>query len=279
MKKFSQCRALYLGFAAIIACMYVCPAHAEASAQNFPDILKIDGAPIEPLCFAQCGYAQGEFFEIKNCPADGLNAINTKTDENGFIRTEYTYSADTSQTRSFNAYKPIGMLEDDIIIQFLENHGGTGFFSTLAAYTRENDTMTVKEILAAGDRCNGGLASVKTTQGAIKYAVNLTPFDIVALIDKNTTIQPYKDLEASAASCFATAHYENGELINVELTQAIPNENADWVKKYTYQKCYNALHSAYINENLLQLTPDELKTFTQKFTEICINNGQKSQNE
>lgn len=248
--------------------------------ENFPQALTINGKPIEPLCFTQCAEAETLELDITDCSSDDTEVLITKITDKGFVETQYGYKGENGDfsEAGLSGYKPLGMLDDDIILQFYDHYteGGGMKISGLALYKRDGNKIVEKEILTTGDQCNGGLANVAVTDASITYSKNLTPYDIFFLSDENTSVIPYTDIEASNTSCFATANYRDAELINVNLAKEIPNKDPEHEKQYEYQACYNQLHEAYVTAGMTSLTPQELTTFTNKFEEICLNNKENT---
>ena len=86
-------------------------------------------------------------------------------------------------------------------------------------------------------------------------------------------LQPYEDLEASAASCFGVARFEDEKFVGVSLLP-LPPEETTAAPAYKYQQCFNQLYRGLLEKGKKELSVKELKEFTAEFNEVCLHNDQ-----
>jgi len=236
------------------------------------------GKPIDPGCFERLlgPDRDDKPVQLDDCenPSRKIsNDYRTKPDDRGFYGFEYN----RDEGFPFMSYKPVGELKDGtFIVLFTESTGGTGMFDILAAFRRVGDKgLEVTDVIRGGDRCNGGIPDAGMKNGVLTHEIFLTPPDILAVADMHQGIEPYKDLEASAASCYAIAKYEGDTLTGVRLlNDTAPFEDMidpEWLAQYTYQACFNQYYWDYIRQGEpVDMTLDQVKIFAKGFRKTCM---------
>jgi Uncharacterized protein conserved in bacteria, putative lipoprotein len=110
------------------------------------------------------------------------------------------------------SYRPIGRLTNGESVVLVEwSGGGTGQFSEIDSIRSTTDggetTISARNLLGGGDRCNGGIESASMRgESAIDVVVRATPADIVAAGDPGIDVYGY-DLASCAICCAGTIAY------------------------------------------------------------------------
>ena len=255
-------------------CLLSTPAYALDS---LPPELMHNGQPIDPLCFE--AVSADEWLPLGGCVDEGIVMLDTLPEgaqAMGDIGYYYRYREDTSQTSAlpYSFYRYIGQWNGAPVLLTQTSGGGTGKFSALMSIERTGNTIRVLQGFAAGDRCNGGIEDVRLEAGTLYYSQWLVPYDFLQIAEDNPgDLQPYQDLEASAASCVARARYKDGELAGVALESTPDTAEQDlpgWAEKYPYQSCFNNLYRAYLTQGKKELSIQQLKEFTGEFNRLCL---------
>lgn len=213
---------------AFALCTTLALAACKPEAAAAPALL-VNGAPVNPLCFAP--YLMGEepresiSLDPAACAAH-LTADNTDfAPLEGYTGTGF-YFGDDPETRggmrpAFIAYRYLGEVDGRLAIELIGSGGGTGVFSTVFTAVRAGDTLTSIDTYAGGDRCNGGVTQAAVKNGTLHYAYNITPYDFLTLNDDNppSAITPYDDIAACAACCFGEALYEGRSFAGVRIPE------------------------------------------------------------
>lgn len=221
-----------------------------APADNAPALL-VNGEPANPLCFAPYVMREDAMTTISLDPATCAPGM-TATDKDfepiaHYTGTGFYWDSDPDaqgMRAAFVAYRLLGPVGDELAIEVIGSGGGTGIFTTLFTATRQDNTLTITQTYAGGDRCNGGLTDAGVKDGKLTYAINVTPYDFITLgTDKEPEgIRAYDDLDACAACCFAKALYENGEFTGVTLNAEVPQ--VEQPSDRPAQSCFDKIMSA-----------------------------------
>ncbi len=169
------------------------------------------------------------------------------------------------------AYRVLGRFEGAWLVEWEWCGGGSGVFSGLAVLRVEKDRLRVVRRVVSGDRCNGGLARAVLEQGTLRYGVQRTPGELVALrlAGRAAGHDPGRDLESSAMSCTAQVNYRGDALESVDLTQA-PEDAAGWTERFPRQACFNALQREWVREGKAHLDEPALTEFVAAFERRCV---------
>ncbi|MCK6417363.1 MAG: hypothetical protein L6Q57_00265 [Alphaproteobacteria bacterium] len=241
-----------------------------------------NGAPVDVQCvFGLMGALRDPAVQeqvLSSCDSPDLRILEDhrgRPDEHGFlsIKTAYAGSEDEAP-EIYQGYKMLGMTAPGVYaIQTWEYTGGSGNFSAVALLRLADDWLSLVRVLAVGDRCNGGIVEARVAHGAVVYSIFLTPPDILTLAGEGQGIEAYKDLEASAMSCFGTAHYRGDSLVAIELyPDATLDIDSEWTKKYRYQACFNDHVKAVLAMGMPALMNlDQAREFARGFYKACVN--------
>lgn len=263
--------------------------------ESFPRALIFKGKPVDPLCFYQTGENHHtDLVQLQTCGLHrehgrSLREKNTHLTDQGYFGYEFSWDMDSGPAmQGYSYYKPIGQVDSSILVQTINNGGGTGRFTTLSLVQRIGDALQIKE-LSSGDRCNHGLehASIVQSSGgdSIIYGVRITPFDFITLSHQNTNhLKAYDDLDACAACCMGVAVFSrtfkdiNHDKLNyIDLTGVnIPVENSQDISGVKYQNCFNQVLSTFKKNTGNQLSPDDLNHFIKQFNHTCVKKPKTS---
>lgn len=254
--------------ALLLAMTGISAAHADTA--TLPAELMNNGAPVEALCFENV--SADEWLDVNQCVTGDIVKVPAKPEDawaKDLLGYRYRYKQDTSDAQSYSFYQYVGQWNGSPVIVSYGSGGGTGQFTSLMSIERAGAKVRVLQGFAAGDRCNGGISDAKIEGGTLKYGQNMTPIDFLQIADDNPNdVQPYEDLEASAASCFAVARFEDEKLTGVSLLP-LPADASD-TAPYKYQACFNKLYNALLASGKKELSVKELKEFTKNFNEQCV---------
>lgn len=243
----------------------------DAFAADLPPELQNNGAPLEPLCFEEV--SADEWLDVNACVKNQIVKLPARAEDSWAadkIGYQYKYKEDKSDATSYSYYKHIGQWNSLPVVLSYSSGGGSGQFTSLMSIERNVGKMRVLQGFAAGDRCNGGIYDAKISLGTLYYGQNITPIDFLQLAEDNPNdLQPYDDLEASAASCFGVAKFEDEKFVGVTLTSDAADQK-DWTAQYKYQSCFNRLYRELLAKGKKELSVSELKEFTAQFNEECV---------
>jgi len=268
--------------ALLVGCLAAAPAQAQLAQllqqsppTALPNELMDDGQPIEAMCFEDV--SADEWLDIKSCvPAEIVKLPVEPNDQwaAGKAGYSYRYKEDRSDAVSYSYYQYLGQWNGSPVVVSYASGGGTGQFSSLLSIERTGSKIRVLQGFGAGDRCNGGIVDAKINFGTLYYGQNMTPIDFLQIAEDNThDLQPYEDLEASAASCFGVARFEDEKFVGVTLLPQ-PAEDTTAAPAYKYQQCFNKLYRGLLEKGKKELSIKELKEFTGEFNQVCLQDDQ-----
>ena len=234
------------------------------------------GDPVDPRCFL---YGQesgtvalqactGDTVRNKDYPVAGPVEIDA---ERGI---GYTFTCEAEEGQVCDAglsfYKVLGQMDNDFFVKFDNSGGGTGRFSQIRRVRLDNGVLRTEEIIAGGDRCNGGIAKAEMKGNSLSYSQFLTPFDLVELSGGNAQakFEAYDDIQACAVCCVAEANYTNGELQTVTLTQDPAESPKDLDNK---NQCFFTSYGESYKQMGVSLDAIKLRDLGQKFSDRCAS--------
>ncbi len=246
---------------------YVFPAQAEVT---LPPELMFNAAPIDALCFEKI--SADEWVDVSTCVPKEIEKITAAVSEPWMadkIGYSYRYKADKSDAASYSYYQYVGQWNGSPVVVSYGSGGGTGQFTSLTSIERNASKMRVLQGFGGGDRCNGGIVDATISFGTLHYGQNMTPIDFLQIADDNPhDLQPYEDLEASAASCFGVARFDDDKFTGVALAE-MPKPQTGGAT-YKYQECFNRLYRGMLEKGKKELSVSELKEFTGEFNQVCL---------
>lgn len=246
------------------------------------------GNPVHPKCFDSLLSVEDNLDKIViNLDSCSVYDLNKEKVDGNFIKElyfEYNIPQDKDgYTTGYIWYKPIAKSGDTYYINYGENSGGTGQFTSILSMQKVGNKLThIKYVSDMGDRCNGGVGGVPadTLANSFLYNINLTPSDILDYIDPKNSEKAYINLESSAASCFGKLYLRYDLLSNKSSFEYIDidteidlDSNKDWSDNYTHQSCFNQLYGSYVKRGDTKLDNDKLKLFHKEFMDVCVNNS------
>jgi hypothetical protein len=258
----------------------LCVGHMAVAAQTkkLPRAMMYEGHPIAPYCVSKLfkmGLVSEESVDLAKC-LSRTKVVKSDPHNTGDIirRSPTSYAQVLENDAAYYDY--IGELNGVHILRFTRNTGGSGYFSMAVGVRREGDVLAREYVLGGGDRCNGGIGNVAIEGGRVLVDRLSTPADFLWLsgVDPHN-LEAYKDLEASAASCFASARYDGEKLVALipdeeTLKELVaPELDTEWVNKYKYQACFNKFFIEESKKNK-KWTPDQLKSFMETFNTQCV---------
>lgn len=240
----------------------VTPAHAA-------DGFVYQGKPVHPDCIAQLTDISSNKKHPSISLVDCSNSKKSFHIENDYLTTRD--EADAEQ-QEFTSYSVIGQQGNKFLLDTTSWTGGTGIFTSVIWLELNNDKLTVLDLLAGGDRCNGGTRKT----GAWEYAVNDTPYDMLQrAIGTPLPVKAYDDLESSAASCVAQTIFRfNPATAKASFVEMRLNEESqpmdDYVKTIKYQLCFNELYNQLLQDGKTTLNQLQIDAFRNAFKKKCM---------
>ncbi|PJB73042.1 MAG: hypothetical protein CO093_01560 [Alphaproteobacteria bacterium CG_4_9_14_3_um_filter_47_13] len=251
----------------------------QAPAGQDPVKLSINGQIVDPLCFALASAEQEKpSYPVTDCAPDLVRTSKEEDRPMGeqFYGTTYESRSDEA-VRGMAGYRYLGDLNGHKAVWIVENSGGSGVFSTLSLLDYEGDgTLSTYEILASGDRCNGGVADAGIVDGTLSYMRDVTPYDILALTGnpERPVLQTEnaQQLPACAACCYARAHYENGDFTGIQFDLRLPQGFAGktYREDNNAEKCFDDLIKVHIEENKGYLDVLAFESFIKEIETVCL---------
>ena len=264
-------------FYKLLAAFFLLGASAAYGADPvLPKELLQDNKPVSPLCFESI--SADEWQDVTKCgQADIIAQPGLPNDFfNGKIGYQYRFKEDTQagSTMPYSYYEYVGQWNSSPVVASYTSGGGSGNFTSLMSIEREGNKIRVLQGFGGGDRCNGGITDIRIENGALHYGQWVTPIDFLQLADDNPAeLQPYEALEASAASCFGVANYEDGKFVGITLKSTndeTGNDRTGWSEQFTHQICFNKIYRSYLTQNKKDLSIQALKEFTGEFNRLCL---------
>ena len=219
------------------------------------------GAPIHPLgILALVGQDQRDRVDLTSCGDDGGEVSKAGA------TISYRYPDDLAQglmRPPFVEYEVLASHGDRFAVRYLYNGGGTGYFSGIAAVEAREGELALRKWVHGGDRCNGGLAEAEGKGASVVYAAQITPVDLVGLVDEARDDALDEGLESSAASCVATVRFrfdlqrERETLTAIVFGDALEDRQG-WTDRFAKQACFNRVFEPHANKRLTKAQLDEL---------------------
>jgi hypothetical protein len=231
-----------------------------------------ESRPISPDCLS----ALVDLYDLEKPQVELSQCSSSQSTHKVSIASDIVTTEDKSQMdpQPYANYSVIGEDGDKYLLGLGQWTGGSGFFSTILWVQVKDSKLTQLKAVASGDRCNGGAYKA----GPWQYTVNLTSADLIEFAkNKAIKVQPYIDLDASAAGCIAKAYYmfhpETGtsRLMFVKLDEKAVL-SGEWEKQFVTQHCFNTVMSAYISRKETELSANQVAAFAEQYQQQCLKN-------
>ncbi len=235
-----------------------------------PVALSYGGAVVHPACLTATVVENTRRVSLARCRPDDPVAR-----EDGWVTSA---PLDPEDGREFDGYTVLGLAGDEVVVHYMFNGGGTGYFSGIATLAIEDDELVRHEHLLQGDRCNGGVQEAHLEGETVDFTVSITPYDLLGLVEEGRALglEAYVDLEASATSCIGEARFRHslasgvGRFESVMFADGVLVDSPGWTGKYRHQSCFNALVEGYQQRDVRELGPAELRTLVAAFEAKCV---------
>ena len=274
----------------VILCAATCSAGAAALNPNqYPADLMYLGKPVDASCFSTMGHQTDDNkYDLSECSTPNSKLKITYNDyltKKGFYGNDWKgkiENGDDYISEGYDYYKVWPAGDNHYWVLSMENGGGTGIFTTINLYTR-NDFNTVSIIpIDGGDRCNGGidLDTIKLTEHGIQYSAEVTAADFLSIKNGNPHhLQAYDDLAACAICCTAKIFYEVDQKLNLKFLYMDLDKTPKFDELPTqgkYQACFNKLQSSYIAKGKDRLDESQVTKFVEEFNRECVSAAAKT---
>lgn len=181
----------------------------------------------------------------------------------------YTYRLsdmpEDTAVRGWIAWRYLGETNAGYAVETYHHGGGTGQFTSVQTVRREGDQLHLVTSHMGGDRCNGGVAAAAVAGGVVSVAVNVTPFELLALaLGEQDVFHPvYEGITSCAICCVGTVTFVDDDLAWVSLDP--PEEGFADPDVDSAQACLDGL----LRDTWRSLTRSDLEQFGKAFVERC----------
>lgn len=240
-------------------------AHAEEKKLSLEDVVAsyppemlYNGKPIDPKCvYASIEDHKDKGVNLKEGCSEFLGdgfSDEKQTLVIGAKRTGYDFEYEGGESGEFY-YEVVGKIPEGTVLKVNYSTGGSGYFSDLGVYKRDEDILRKVRTLAGGDRCSGGIREAKIDDGRLLYAYEVTPLELYQHYIPDASYRG--DLGSAFTSCGAVIYMRGDVVERVELT-----EGAD------FSECFKEGYMKQIESKKI-LSDSEAKDFIQKFSKMC----------
>ena len=269
----------------------------EDSSAHRPHLYNIHGNPVDPLCFLKdIGTEDETAYATDNCESKDLHVTGASPlDPSRFVSVAYetTFSSPNGKEQftspGFTGYRVHGTIETDEgeyeAVTVVENGGGSGVFTTLMLLETARDdeaqvmTFYQKEIIAAGDRCNGGIKDAKVESGNLTYDINMTMYDLLFFQgepeDPALNADAVAEIPSCAICCYATGRFDRGGLLMVSFEPEDMHPGAD----DGAASCVNDVMEENIQNGRTQFTPEEYAILMGDIEQSCLGRAEESESD
>ncbi|HUO92861.1 MAG TPA: hypothetical protein VMU22_08060 [Rhizomicrobium sp.] len=188
----------------------------------------------------------------------------------------YDYRGSPGEMRQpYFLYRFLGSYRGHSLLFIEHGGGGTGEFTQIESVDIRDHILTPVDVLAGGDRCNGGVWHVVLAGDSLTYRQHATPYDVIALADKapkaKDSPKPYSDLEDSASSCIANINYQDAQWTSVSLSDPERKDQAGWTDRFSHQACFNGLYRTFVARHETELDRNAVNHFAKAFSDLCLH--------
>lgn len=255
----------------LLALLAAAPAMAVA-AEDLPADLMHEGRPLDALCFES--WMDSPVVDVTTCgQADHIIPVEHDVNADRGWR-GYTYRLadlpEDAAVRGWVAWRYLGETAEGHVVETYHNGGGTGQFTGVQTVRREGDRLHLVESHMGGDRCNGGVAAAAVSGGVVAGALNITPYDLLALaLKEEDVLHPvYDGITSCAICCVGTVTFVGDDLAWVSLD---PPEGgfAGEGEADSPQACLDSL----LEDSRWSLNQSELERLGRDFRAKCAGGG------
>ena len=231
---------------------------AEETPKNMAmEEMLYEGELIDPKCIFALGKKSPSVDLTQKCPefsGDGFSPISKKLvhEPNGAYGYDFAYK--DGITGGYY-YKVIGKIDEGIVLKIYYSLGGSGHWSYLAIYKRNNSTLHLVRPLGGGDRCWGGINKAKIENGHVLYSYYTTP---AFLYQRYIPDAPFNTaLGSGFISCGAIMHMRDDTLEKVEL-----------LERANFSKCFEEEYKKQVALKKI-LSDEEARALMQRLSKEC----------
>jgi hypothetical protein len=178
-------------------------------------------------------------------------------------------------------YTSLGMYKQKPVVLVQESTGGSGYFYSLMTLNIQGSKIAPDEIIAAGDRCTGGIPEASAENGKLIYRQFVTPSDLLGLLTdpenekKNQSRmgrisgENLISFASSAIACAGQAHYEDQNFMGVVIDRAfLKSDLKEW------QEDKNSPQAVVcFDQKLIDFTKD-IKPLEDKSEDVFLTSAQ-----
>ncbi|MBU0799799.1 MAG: hypothetical protein KKA05_02225 [Alphaproteobacteria bacterium] len=232
----------------------------EASLVKFPAEILYEGKMIDPKCVYDASdtrEGESKAVDLNKCAEITVNGFSSPLDElvqeaDGSYG--YRFVSGSGNTGEFY-YRYVGTIAEGLVLHLYYSMGGTGRFSDLGIYSRDDDTLREVRHITGGDRCWGGIRHAEVQDGHLIYSYNVT---LPQLYGHYLPDTPYRnDIGGGFTECSAVVDMRDDKVEKVELSD-----------RAFLPTCFKQEYEKQIALNK-EMSDEEARNFIQKFSEVC----------
>jgi len=256
----------------ILLCLLFGISACQPSATTPQLLQRIQATELDPLCFYTT-LIEGDSSEIsaQNCAEDVVKGEQQKGDDGSF--TSYFSEPEFLSTGNYITYRPIGLLENELLVAVHWNGGGTGHFSTLLRLVEQANKVVISNSYLLGDRCNGGLVNVEIRDGQVVYSTALTRYAMLQVTEHQDDSIDRSMIDGSAAGCFAQADFRDDHFLGVTLPEEFQTNLDNYRVSETdnpEQYCFDMLMLLNFTHGNTFFSRDDLPTIIREIEHTCL---------
>lgn len=236
---------------------------------------------IHPNCFGSLKLKKGNIIDIKKCNEE--SKYNPYTGE-GNSATSYDADSGSLINRGYIEYRIFGSSTDKIFVRVGFSGGGTGYFSWIGIFEKNNNMLTIEDIIPGGDKCNSGIdvaTFTPTFQEAFHFERSFSQWDFIESLTEELAMHPtsefgVSELESSHNFCFGLGNYSYNLSTKKSTLDSFDIGSGNMFKEIknlpqnpTDSECLNYVATLYIQKGKKILKRDDFQPFYDDFIKTC----------
>jgi hypothetical protein len=251
-------RLVSFGAAVCVWLTTVPPASAEdvLFRDRQPSPLVIDGKPADPVCLMHLANGDSSWrdpIDLRNCSHANI-VIKSGSADPRMIGFEYDYRNSAAEMRQpYFLYRFLGSYRGHTLLFIEHGGGGTGEFTQIDSVDIQGHTLKPLEMLAGGDRCNGGVWHASLAGERLSYDRHATPYGVMALADKTPK-----------------ADDQDAQWTSMSLSNPALKDEDGWTDGFLHQPCFNNVYRAFVARHETELDRDGVNRFAKAVSDSCL---------
>jgi hypothetical protein len=236
----------------------------SALAINIPSDFLYNDRLLDPNCILESNITHT--INLKECCLHKGKEITSYTLENDTLG--YNYINKENNYPGSIMYKYLGKIKELHVVHAFIIGGSVSRLNYINYFKINKDILKLVKRGPAGDRSLGGIYNAKIKNNSLTYDMSLTAHLFVKNFNKSKKRISFSEELSNCAICqFARVHYSSNKIKSITL-----NNKVNSYSNKQIEKCFNNIHSNFIKNNHLTLTPNEAMDFVNMFILKCTAN-------